>query len=415
MGLELAALQRATRTRPALSHTEANPSKDGSLKPMSDVVGAAAASTPYRSPPVTPARATPPSAIECEGLVHSFGSKLVLRGVSFQVPRGSIYGFIGPNGAGKTTTLRILATLLEPTSGTARIAGHDVTSHPERVRRILGYMPDSPVVYERVTVGEYLDFFASALDMHGEARARAVNRVLDLTDMGPLRAIHVTTLSKGQKQRLLLARTLLHDPEVLVLDEPASDLDPRARIELRTLLGALGRTGKTILLSSHILTELAELCDAIAVLEGGRIVVSGPIDEVRAKVRPGRRLRLRVLARAEEASTVLRGCASVRAVDAVDAERGERSERSEQDAERDAQRDRGATLEVTHDGDEWAVAELVSALAKAQIPVGAVEPERADLERIFMDVTNRAAQAAKEGAPPLTLPSRPVSPRGATR
>jgi ABC-2 type transport system ATP-binding protein len=348
---------------------------------MSDVVGAASANAPYRSLAVVEQKTMQTSAIECEGLVHSFGSQPVLRGVTFQVPKGSIYGFIGPNGAGKTTTLRILATLLDPTSGTARIAGHDVTTHPELVRHVLGYMPDGPGVTERVTVGEYLDFFASAHGMHGEDRVRRVNRVLDLTEIGTLRAIHVTTLSKGQKQRLLLARTLLHDPEVLLLDEPASDLDPRARIELRTLLGALGRMGKTVLLSSHILTELAELCDAIGVLEGGRIVVSGPIAEVRAKVRPGRRLRLSVLVRSDDAIALLRGCTPVRSVVALDAERG------------------GATtLEITHDGDEWAVAELVSALAKAQIPLGAVEPERTNLERIFMDVTGEVAREAAKGA-----------------
>jgi ABC-2 type transport system ATP-binding protein len=347
---------------------------------MSNVAGAAPMNAPYRSLPVVEATAMRPSAIECEGLVHSFGSKRVLRGVSFQVPRGSIYGFIGPNGAGKTTTLRILATLLEPASGTARIAGHDVTAHPERVRRVLGYMPDGPGVHERVAVGDYLDFFASAHGMHGEDRLRRVRKVIDLTEIGPLRSIQVTTLSKGQKQRLLLARTLLHDPEVLVLDEPASDLDPRARIELRTLLGALGRMGKTVLLSSHILTELAELCDAIGVLEAGRIVVSGPIEEVRARVRPGRRLRVVVLTRSDDAIALLRGCTPVRSVVASDAERAGAS-----------------TLEITHDGDEWAVAEIVSALAKGQIPLGAVEPERTDLERIFMDVTG---QTAREGSPP---------------
>jgi ABC-2 type transport system ATP-binding protein len=341
---------------------------------MSDIAGAIGVNAPYRSLPVVEQKTIQPAVIECEELVHSFGSKPVLRGVSFRVPRGSIYGFIGPNGAGKTTTLRILATLVEPTSGMARIAGHDVTAHPERVRRALGYMPDGPGITERVTVGEYLDFFASTHRIHGGDRVRRVSRVLELTEIGALRAIHVTTLSKGQKQRVLLARTLLHDPEVLVLDEPASDLDPRARIELRTLLGTLGRLGKTVLLSSHILTELAELCDAIGVLEGGRIVISGPIEEVRAKVRPGRRLRLVVLSHAHEAIALLRGCPRVRSVVALETERG------------------GATtLEIAHDGDEWAVAEFVSALAKAQIPLGAVEPEHADLERIFMDVTNQVA------------------------
>jgi ABC-2 type transport system ATP-binding protein len=334
---------------------------------------------PYREPPRAQPKATKEPAIECDGLVHAFGSTEVLRGVTFRVPRGSIYGFIGPNGAGKTTTLRILATLLEPTSGTARVAGHDVTSRPEQVRRVLGYMPDGPGFHERVTVGEYLDFFASAHGLHRGHRARAVGRVVDLAEIGPLRAIHVTTLSKGQKQRLLLARTLLHDPEVLVLDEPASDLDPRARIELRTLLAALGRAGKTILLSSHILTELAELCDSVAVLEGGRIVVSGPIEEVQAQARPGRRLRVAVLHRGAgvaDAIGVLRGCSSVSSVDAIDAGRAGAS-----------------TLLVAYEGDEWAIAEIVTALARAQIAVCAVEPERTDLERIFMDVTGKPARA----------------------
>jgi ABC-2 type transport system ATP-binding protein len=359
---------------------------------MPDVLGAIGANAPYRSPPVAEPTDPGPAVIECDGLVHAFGDKSVLRGVTFQVPKGSIYGFIGPNGAGKTTTLRILATLLEPTAGTARIAGHDVTSHPEQVRRVLGYMPDSPGVQDRVTVGEYLDFFASANGLHRADRAQAVSRVLDLTEIGTLRSLQVTTLSKGQKQRVLLARTLLHDPEVLVLDEPASDLDPRARIELRTLLAKLGRMGKTILLSSHILTELAELCDSIGVLEGGRIVVSGPIDEVQARARPGRRIRLTVLARAAEATALLRGLAGVGSVEALDGNRAGPT-----------------TLLVGHEGDEWAVAEIVGALAKAQVPVCGVEPERADLERIFMDVTSESARAK------ASAPAASHQPQGAVR
>jgi ABC-2 type transport system ATP-binding protein len=346
---------------------------------MSFVAGDAGPGSAYRSPPhAAEPKPAAPAVIECEALVHAFDAKRVLNGVSFQVTRGSIFGFIGPNGAGKTTTLRILATLLEPTGGTARIAGHDVTAHPELVRRVLGYMPDSPGTYERVTVGEYLDFFASAHGMHGPSRRSAVERVIELTEVGPLRSLQVTTLSKGQRQRLLLARTLLHDPEVLLLDEPASDLDPRARIELRTLLAKLGRMGKTILLSSHILTELAELCDSIGVLEGGRIVVSGAIGDVEAQVqrsgRAGRRLRLTVLDRADRAAAILAASPQVRAVTAVPSERA------------------GVhSLEVTHEGDERVIAELVGLLAREQIAICAVEPERADLERIFMDVTARGA------------------------
>jgi ABC-2 type transport system ATP-binding protein len=342
---------------------------------------AAAAEGPYRSLRAEQPRSTEAPIIECEGLVHFFGPKPVLRGVTFEVPRGSVYGFVGPNGAGKTTTLRILATLLEPTSGTARIAGHDVTAHPERVRRVLGYMPDGHGIHERVTVAEYLHFYASAHGIHGEDRSRAVERVLELTAIGPLRAIHVTTLSKGQKQRIVLARTLLHDPEVLVLDEPASDLDPRARIELRTLLGELARMGKTVLLSSHILTELDELCDSIGILEGGRVVVSGPIVEIQAKARPGRRLRLTVLNRPADAVALLRAQPQVSSTALVDGENAGPS-----------------TLEVTYGGDEWAIAELVNLLSSAQIAICAVEPERTDLERIFMDVTNQEPREASGAA-----------------
>jgi ABC-2 type transport system ATP-binding protein len=342
---------------------------------MSAALGEVRMHPPYRSPPATePAKSEAPI-IECEEIVHSFGSKEVLRGVSFEVAKGSIYGFIGANGAGKTTTLRILATLLEPTAGTALVAGHDVIAHPERARRILGYMPDGPGVNERVTVFEYLDFFASAHGIYREARARAVATVVDLTEIGPLRSTHVTTLSKGQKQRLLLARTLLHDPLVLILDEPASDLDPRARIELRTLLGRLGRMGKTILLSSHILTELAELCDSIGVLEGGRIVVSGSIEEVSAKVRPCPRLRLTVLGGQDTALDLLRTSPLVKSV-AVQEQR------------------EGATMfEVTYDGDPRTVADLVSDLSQARIAVCRVEPERMNLERLFMDVTDKAGRS----------------------
>jgi ABC-2 type transport system ATP-binding protein len=368
------------------------PRASSAFRSTMSFTGVLSTNGPYRSLFGGKQEAMQTPAIECDGLVHSFGARPVLRGVSFCVPQGSIYGFIGPNGAGKTTTLRILATLLEPTAGTARIAGNDVATHPERVRRIVGYMPDSAGVPERVTVGEYLDFFASAHGIHREHRARAVKRALDLTEIGFLRMVHASTLSKGQKQRLLLARTLLHDPEVLVLDEPASDLDPRARIELRTLLAMLGRMGKTILLSSHILTELAELCDAIGVLEEGRIVVSGALEEVRALVRPGRRLRLRVLTRNDEAVALLRASPSVRSVVTADSERA------------------GATtLEITHEGDDWTVAELVNALTQAQIALGAVEPERADLEQIFMDVTNQTSQGGS------IAPTSPAGAKGTIR
>jgi ABC-2 type transport system ATP-binding protein len=330
-----------------------------------------AAHSPYRSPPQGEAAPDQGTAIECENLVHSFGPKRVLQGVAFRVPKGSVYGFIGENGAGKTTTLRILATLLDPIGGTARICGHDVVTRPEDVRAILGFMPDTPGTFDRVHVDEYLHFFASAHGIRRGERVRAVARVLELTEMGPLSNTSAASLSKGQKQRLLLARTLLHDPEVLILDEPASDLDPRARIELRTLLASLARMGKTILLSSHILTELAELCDSIGVLEGGKIVASGPIRDVQARIRPGRRVRFTLLGPAANAVSVIRACPRVATATLA------------------AERDGASTIEATYEGDEWTVAEAVAALAAAKMAVCAVEPERTDLERLFMDATQK--------------------------
>ena len=197
-------------------------------------------------------------------LWHRFGKLDVLRDVSFDVHEGEIFGFIGPNGAGKTTTIRVMATLLEPMAGKVEIDGWDVTIDPQAVRKVIGYMPDHAGVYERVTGTTYA----------------VVDAVMELTDLTKLRDKLVATMSKGMKQRLQLARTLLHDPKVLILDEPASDLDPRARIEIRDLLVELRSMGKTIFLSSHILTELADVCTSVAILERGRLVVSGPITDI---------------------------------------------------------------------------------------------------------------------------------------
>jgi ABC-2 type transport system ATP-binding protein len=212
--------------------------------------------------------------ISVRGLSHVFGDRQVLH---FEVGPGEIFGFIGPNGAGKTTTIRVLATLSEPQAGKVEIDGVDVSLDPEAVRKIIGYMPDHAGVYERISVREYLEFFADAFRV---PTLGIVDTVLELTDLAELADRVVSTLSKGNKQRLQLARILLHDPKVLILDEPASDLDPRARIEIRDLLLELRSLGKTILLSSHILTELSDVCTSVGILERGRLVVSGPIGEI---------------------------------------------------------------------------------------------------------------------------------------
>jgi len=218
-----------------------------------------------------------PPAIRVRHLWHRYGSMDVLRDVSFEVGHGEIFGFIGPNGAGKTTTIRIMATLLEPMAGRVEIDGTDVAIDPDKVRRIIGYMPDHAGVYDRITVREYLEFFA---DAYAVANIGVVDVVIELTELGKLQDRLVAALSKGMKQRLQVARILLHDPKVLVLDEPASDLDPRARIEIRDLLLELRELGKTIFLSSHILTELSDVCTSIGILERGRLLVAGPIGEI---------------------------------------------------------------------------------------------------------------------------------------
>jgi ABC-2 type transport system ATP-binding protein len=194
---------------------------------------------------------------------------------------GEIFGFIGPNGAGKTTSIRVMATLLEPMAGRVEIDGIDVTIDPASVRKRIGYMPDHSGVYERITVREYLEFFA---DAYRVPSLEVVDAVLELTDMTNIQDRIVAQMSKGMKQRLQLGRILLHDPKVLILDEPASDLDPRARIEIRDLLLELRALGKTILLSSHILTELSDVCTSIGILEKGRLVVAGPINEIAARL-----------------------------------------------------------------------------------------------------------------------------------
>ena len=222
-----------------------------------------------------------PAAIRVRHLWHRYGSFDVVRDVSFEVQPGEIFGFIGPNGAGKTTTIRVMATLLEPMAGRVEIDGVDVAIDPDYVRKIIGYMPDHAGVYEGITVREYLEFFADAFAV---VNIGVVDAVIELTDLGNLQDRLVSALSKGMKQRLQLARILLHDPKVLILDEPASDLDPRARIEIRDLLLELRDLGKTIFLSSHILTELSDICTSVAILERGQLLVAGPIHEIAARL-----------------------------------------------------------------------------------------------------------------------------------
>jgi ABC-2 type transport system ATP-binding protein len=214
-------------------------------------------------------------AIEVENLHRHFGALRAVDGVSFQIPAGSVCGFIGSNGAGKTTTMRVLATLDYPTRGAVRVGGVDVVDQPWQVRHRLGWMPDHFHVYPHMSVVEFIDFHARALGFRGAARGARVEEVMDFTDLTPIADRPASKLSKGMTQRLCLGRALIHDPEVLVLDEPAAGLDPKARVELKHLIRLLAKEGKTIFISSHILSELGEMCDALLFIDNGRIVHHG--------------------------------------------------------------------------------------------------------------------------------------------
>ncbi len=309
-------------------------------------------------------------AISVKNLSMRFGDFHAVQNLSFDVAHGEVFGFIGPNGAGKTTTIRVLSTLLEPTSGTVEVCGKDTTYDPEEVRRLIGYMPDHAGAYERITVGEFLQFFAAAV---GVAK-HVVSGVIELTDIGPLRDRMVTSLSKGQKQRVQLARVLLHDPKVLILDEPASDLDPRARIEMRDLLVDLAKSGKTVFLSSHILTELAEVCTQVAILERGRLVACGPVDAIGRSMRSEAHkdtARVRILPsdqhgeRGAHATAIVLKTPGVH--DATPVEKG--------------------VLSFSYQGGDETIAAVVSALVSGGVRVIGVEPERSELEQVFLTVT----------------------------
>jgi ABC-2 type transport system ATP-binding protein len=303
--------------------------------------------------------------IRVENLVKTYDTGTqALRGVSLHVREGDIFAFIGPNGAGKTTTIRILVTLLEATGGGAAIGGEDVFRYPERIRRLIGYMPDEFGVYPGLRVWEYLDFFSAAYRMPKLARRRAIEDVMSLTDLAPLRERMVDTLSKGMRQRLCLAKTLVHDPKVLILDEPAAGLDPRARIEFRALLKTLAGMGKTILISSHILTELREFCNACCIIERGRILACGGIDGMVEQLIPARVIVIKLLDRAEEAAQALATRAGVT------------SARAE-----------GRSVRVEFRGADTDMPGLMKALVEKGLPVVGLEEKERDMEALFMRIT----------------------------
>jgi ABC-2 type transport system ATP-binding protein len=264
--------------------------------------------------------APPIPAVHTTRLTRLYGNVAALSDLSLTVNKGDLFGFIGSNGAGKTTTLRILATFLAPSAGQALVLGHDVVRDADAVRHVIGYMPDFFGVYKDMEVTEYLDFFGACYKIPTAKREKAVDDVLELVGLTEKKGALIGALSRGMQQRLGLARVLIHDPQLLLLDEPASGLDPRARIEMMAILQELQRLGKTIIISSHILSELQTLCNRVAIIEKGKLIYSGPVQGVRDQMSQGRIVWVRVSSDQAQAMELLKTRPEVASVDAVDGE-----------------------------------------------------------------------------------------------
>lgn len=302
--------------------------------------------------------------IETKNLTKNYGNLTAVADLNLTIQDGDIFGFIGPNGAGKTTTMRILVTLLEPTRGKAFINGLDVSRDGKKVRRLVGYMPDFMGVYDDLKVFEYLEFFAAAFGIERKRRKSIVEGVLELTDLQSKRSATVDSLSRGMQQRLGLARVLIHDPKVLILDEPASGLDPRARIEIRELLRELKRMGKTVMISSHILSELEEICDHIGIIEHGRLVFSGTLEEIRPRLGMQSKVRVRVANSQSKAVELLSALPQIRQVQVF-----------------------GDYITVTfHEGQDGNGI-IARALVNADLDVVSIQPERLKLDDAFLQLT----------------------------
>lgn len=307
--------------------------------------------------------------IETINLTKKYGDLVALNNLNLSIEEGACFGFIGPNGAGKTTTIKILATLLKPTWGEARIDGKVVGYQNPQIRPIIGYVPDFMGAYDDMVVSEYLEFFAACYDIHGAQREQVVRDVLDLTDLNYKSNAEVNGLSRGMKQRLSIARVLLHDPKVLLLDEPASGLDPRARIEIRELLKELRRMGKTIIISSHILHELAELCNTVGIIEQGELLFSGSVHEIMAKASMGLVVHVVVDDRVDQAAKLLAGVSGITRVDI--------------NTDNETPR-----IDVTIDPDNGLmVSEIPNRLIAQGFRLSSLQQEQVNLETAFMRLT----------------------------
>jgi len=299
-----------------------------------------------------------------QDLVKRYGKFTAVDHLNLDIEAGHIFGFVGPNGAGKTTTFKIIATLLQPTSGTAKVDGLDVVKEPLKVRERIGYMPDFFGVYDNLKVMEYLDFYGSSYGIPYRERQKTALELLELVDLLDKRDSYVDSLSRGMKQRLCLARSLIHNPKLLILDEPASGMDPRARIELKAILKQLKEMGKTIIISSHILTELSQICDMIGIIDKGKMVVAGSVDDIMKRITGKTVVRIKILGPTEKAVNILKELPSV---DEIIQE--------------------GEFLEVAYGGEENELWKLLRELVNREVPVISFAKVEGNLERIFMEVT----------------------------
>jgi ABC-2 type transport system ATP-binding protein len=307
--------------------------------------------------------------IQLNRLHRFFGATRAVDDVSFEVQAGEVFGYIGPNGAGKTTSMRILATLDEPTYGDAFVDGFSVIDDPDRVRTRLGFMPDYFGTYSNVNVREYLDFFARSYGLRGTDRTRAIDYVMQFTLLNRLADKPISGLSKGMKQRLCLGRALVHDPSVLILDEPAAGLDPRARIELREMISQLAEIGKAVLISSHILTELAEMCHTVGIIEQGQLLAVGTVEEMRKRAQPHSMVRVTVMGGGGALGQWL----------------GDRADIAEVNVN-------GEVVVISHTGDRQSEVNLLREIVEAEFPVAEYQVDAKSLEDVFLHVTEGRVQ-----------------------
>jgi len=326
-------------------------------------------------------------AIETTMLSKRYSRTLALDNLNLVVQPSTIYGFVGPNGAGKTTTLKMIAGLLEPSSGDIRLLGERLDRDGRASQRLVGYMPDFFGVYDDLRVWEYLDFFARCHKLPASKRRSTVDGLLELVDLVPKRDAFVQSLSRGMQQRLCLAHALVHDPPILLLDEPASGLDPRARVELRELLRTLRDMGKTIILSSHILSELAEVCTEIGIMQGGHLIASGSLADVQRQLGAEKRLRINILRGIERAQAILAATPGIGQVEIVDETTNEPP--SDVAATQKLLDINGVpvTLSMTWDGNAEATAALIGRLVMAGVALTSFRDETNDLEDLFLHLT----------------------------